>query len=72
MDVGNIVPIFNCMKADFVGCTMHNSTLDSPASHPHAESINMMVSTIGTLCPWRSAKLAGEQNDGGVEQASSL
>ena len=49
VDVGDVVPVFDGVEADFVGRAMHEAALDAAACHPNRETVDVMVATIRTL-----------------------
>ena len=49
MDVGHIVWTLRRMEADLVGRTVCDPTLDSASCQPNAETMRVVVSSVGTL-----------------------
>ena len=62
VDVRDVMPALNSVKAKFVRAAMGHAALDSPARHPNTEPKNMMIAPIGALGSRGAAKL-GRKND---------
>ena len=78
MNVRNIMRVFDCVKAKFVGAAMHRTAFDAPTGKPHRESVRVMIAacvdlvSVADLDTWRAAELRAEDNERVVPQAALL
>ena len=61
VDVGNVMWVFNGVKAQFIGCAMNYTGLYAAPGKPAGEALRMMVATraLGT---GRAAELSAEHH----------
>ena len=70
MDIGDVVAVFDGVETDFVGRAVDDTAFESSASHPDAETVDMMVASIGTLRAGRAAKFRRENHEGVFEKSA--
>jgi hypothetical protein len=70
VDVGDVMPIGHSVEADFVSGSMDCATFDSTSSHPAAETVDMMIATIGALRTGCAAEFRGEYDECFIEQSA--
>src|SRR5687767_9162435 len=64
--------IFNGVKANLVGRTMHDAPFQAAAGHPNGEPEDVMVPPVGILRARSTAKLAREDDKRLVEQPAGV
>ena len=57
---------------EFVGGAEDSAGLEAAASHPEAEAVGVVVASAATLGEGGAAELAGEDDNGALEQAALL
>ena len=57
MEIGDIVPIFNGVEAEFVGGSMRHPALHAAPGQPYAEAIRMVIAAVIVLRSRRPAEL---------------
>ena len=59
MNVGHVVGMLGDVEANLVGGTVNDPPFDTSPGHPNAESIGVVVSSIGVLGTGRGLKQKG-------------
>ena len=60
--------VFHDAIAVFVCGAIDRAAFDSSSRHPKAESLRIVIATVGPLGEWSPAKLSAKHKKGGVEQ----
>src|SRR5262249_41491918 len=70
VQIGDVVAILDGMEPKRIGGPVHDAALDPAARQPHAETIGMVVASVGTLGAGRSAKFRAPDHERLVEQSA--
>ena len=72
MEIMNTDAVLDCPKAEFVGRPVGHSPLDATPSHPHRETIVVMVPSISAFRDRRPTEFAAPDHQCFVEQSTPL
>ena len=72
VQVGDVVPVFDGVEAEFVGRAVDDAPLDAAAGQRDREAVGMMVAAVGRLGAGRAAEFGAEDDERFVEQAALL
>src|SRR5438477_570521 len=70
MDVGNVMAVFDGVKADLIGGPVDDSAFDAATRQPGAKALRMMIAACSFRAR-RTSKLSAE-NDQGIFQQTAL
>ena len=62
VQVGNVMPVLDRVKAQFVGLAVSNAPLDAAARERDREAIGMMVAAVAPLCARRATKFGANDD----------
>ena len=72
MNVGDVMWMFDGVKAEFVGAAVDGATFGAATGHPDAEAVRMMVAPIAALRAWGAAKLGREDDESVIKHTTLL
>ena len=70
VNVGDIVPVLDGMKTEFIGRTVGSSSLDSATRHPDGKAEVVVTSPVRTLAAGSAAELRAPDYERFVEESS--
>ena len=72
MKVVHVDFVFDCGKAEFIGCPVGHATFNSTASEPNGEAVIIVVTTFRTLGYGGSSEFATPKDQGVFEESASF
>jgi hypothetical protein len=70
VNVGHVVAMLRCVKADLVGRAVGDAPFDAAAGQPDREAVGVMIPPLRAFFPGCAAELGTPDDDRFVEQAA--
>ena len=64
MDISDVMPILDRMKADFIRRSVYDTSLDSTSRHPDRKAKDVMIAPVRPLSSRSSPEFAGKHDQG--------
>ena len=69
VNVADVMPVFDRVKAEFVRGSVRYSAFDASACHPDRETVRMVIPPVAVLRTWSATEFTGPDDDRLIQQA---